>query len=272
MPFFEIDADTHLAYTHHPAKDGPTFVFVNSSGATGAVWEAGVVPALTAKGYGTVTLDLRGQGESRFRTATFETEEMVADIRKVIAGLDLGPIILVGLSIGGLRAAHVAQAEPQARGLVLINTLRRKGPLTAWVGELETRLMAMGGPQLVHDCFRPVTVGTAELERIRPRHLPDTYTPMGRDNPRFRLAEGARKADWGFDWAALDMPVLVLTGMRDRLFRVQDEVDAIIATMPDAREVRFEDAGHALHSEEPARAAAEMDAFAAASARRSDAA
>lgn len=273
MNFFEVDAATALAYTHHPARNGLTFLFVNSSGATGAAWEGGVAPALAARGFGTLTLDLRGQGESRYPDASaFDTDEIVGDIRRVIAGLCIGDFVAVGLSIGGLRAAHVVAAEPGARGLVLINTLRLKGPLTAWLGELETRLIAMGGPQLVHDCFRPVTVGTAELARIRPGHLPDTYTPMAEDHPRRRLAEGARRSDWGFDWAGLSVPVLALTGMRDRLFRVQDEVDAILATIPDAREVRFEDAGHALHTEEPDRAAAEIAAFAAALPRQSDAA
>lgn len=262
MPIFETTDGAALPYSHHASTGGATFVFVNSSGATGAAWEGGVAPALVAQGYGTLTVDLRGQGESRWpEGSTFETAEMVGDIRALIAHLGLRDIVLVGLSVGGLRAAHLAH-DPQVRGLVLINTLRMKGPLTSWVGELETRLMSMGGPQLVHDCFRPVTVGTAELARIRPKHLPQHYTPMAEDHPRRRLAEAAKRADWGFDWAGLTVPVLVLTGMRDRLFRVQDEVDAIVATMTDAREVRFEDAGHALHTEEPERAASEMHRFA----------
>lgn len=264
MPLFVVDSDTSLPFIHHGAKNGrPTFVFVNSSGATGAVWEKGIVPVMVARDFGTLTVDFRGQGESRFPAgSTFETEEIVSDLEALVRAEVTGPVILVGLSVGGLRAAHLARRLPNVRGLVLINCLRKQSHLTDWLGALENRLIAMGGTQLVHDCFRPVTVGIEELGRIRPRHLRDEpYEPMAPDHPRRLLAEGAAKADWDFPWSALDMPVLVLTGMRDRLFRVEDHVDEIMAGMQNVREVRFPEAGHALHSEEPERSAREIMSF-----------
>lgn len=247
-----------LPFVHHaPAGSLPTVLFVNSSGATAAAWEGGIAPLLRNRGYGTLSVDLRGQGDSTFpESSTFETKEMVGDLVEVLDRLDIGPVIPVGLSIGGLRAAELAVRRTDVPGLVLINTLRRSGPLTEWLGDLETRLMAIGGAQLVHDAFRPTTVSQAQLAAIRPKHLLETsYQPMGPDHPRRRLAEGARRADWGFDWSRLTMPVLVMTGMHDRLFRVQGDVDALMATMRDADEVRFADEGHALHTENPARAA-----------------
>lgn len=264
MQIFEIDTETQLPFTHHKASaNQPTLVFVNSSGATGKVWETGVVSDLKSKGYGTLTIDFRGQGESKFsEKSTFETAEIVNDLEKLINSEVVGPIVLIGLSVGGLRAAHLASNLSQVVGLVLINCLRKKSALTDWLGELETRLISMGGTQLVHDCFRPVTVGTDELGRISPRHLLSTeYVPMESSHPRRMLAEAAAKADWNFPWESLKMPVLILTGMRDRLFRVEDHVDEIMGTMHDVKEVRFAQAGHALHSEEPTRTADEIITF-----------
>lgn len=265
MTLLDLDTGARLSHNYLPGEDGkPTFVFVNSSGATAAAWDGGVTPPLVAAGYATLTIDLRGQGVSEYPTdSRFDTEEIVGDLDAAMSSLGIDRAILVGLSVGGLRAANLAARRANVAGLVLINTLRKQGPLTAWVGELETRLMAIGGTQLVHDAFRPVTVSSQELGHIRPRHLlPMPYEPMAEDHPRRRLAEAAKRADWDFAWSGLSIPVLVLTGMHDRLFRVQSEVDSIIGSMQMAREVRFENEGHALHTENPARTADELLRFA----------
>lgn len=268
MTTLKLESGAALTVLHHAPRTGlPTIVFVNSSGATAAAWEGGMAPLLRDQGFGTLAVDLRGQGESLYpEESTFETEEIAGDLGLVLDTCKVGDCILIGLSVGGLRAAELAlRRAGQVRGLVLINVLRRKGPLTDWLGELETRLMAIGGAQLVHDAFRPTTVSQTQLGAIRPKHLLDTpYAPMGTDHPRRKLAEAAKRADWGFDWSALSMPVLVLTGLHDRLFRVQADVEALMATIPDAREILFEDEGHALHTENPRRAAQVVADFAAA--------
>jgi 3-oxoadipate enol-lactonase len=263
--YFDIDAETRLYFNHRPARSrAVTFVFINSSGATASAWDSVITPRIHAQGFGTLTIDLRGQGRSGVGPqSTLETAEMVADVCAILDHLAIRRIIIVGLSIGGLRAANLWRVRHGVEGLVLINCLRRKGPLTEWVSELETRLMAIGGTQLVHDAFRPVTVGQSELARIRPNHLPsDGYQPMDRTHPRYRLAEGAKHADWDFPWHEIDVPVLVLTGMHDRLFRVQEDVDTIVRSMQHAIEIRFPDEGHALHTENPGRTADELMRFA----------
>jgi len=265
MPLIDLPTGVRLNANFQPgAASRPVFVFVNSSGATAAAWDGSVTPALLAAGYGTLTVDLRGQGSSEHAEGSqFDTDEIVGDLNALLTTLALDNVILVGLSVGGLRAANLAARRPGVVGLVLINTLRKKGPLTSWVGELETRLMAIGGTQLVQDAFRPVTVSSEELGHIRPRHLLDKpYEPMAIEHPRRQLAEGAKRADWDFDWASLTMPTLVLTGLHDRLFRVQSEVDELCARLQNGRQVQFENEGHALHTENPGRTAEELLAFA----------
>jgi pimeloyl-ACP methyl ester carboxylesterase len=264
--YLDREAGTRIHYVYNPAADGArTFVFVNSSGASSAIWEKTIAPDLRKTGYGTLTLDFRGQGLTVIGAdSRLDPDEIVDDVEAVIRHLGLSRLILVGLSIGGLHAARLWQAGLDVDGLALINTLRRKGPLTDWISELEKRLISIGGSQLVMDCFRPVTVSAKRLAEIRPTHLPVAgYTPMPENDVRRRMSEGvARVENWDFPWHPIDVPVLIMTGMHDRLFRVQADVDAIVATLPRVTVRNFDDEGHALHTENPDQTVQELHLFA----------
>jgi 3-oxoadipate enol-lactonase len=265
MAYLNREPGTDLYYNHVPARAGFwTFAFMNSSGASAAVWEKEIVPALTARGYGTIVIDYRGQGQSRYTgSASFTQEEIVADATAVLDACRAKDLVLVGISIGGIHAARVWQGGVPCVGMVLVNTLRKHAPVTSWLAELEYRLLEIGGPRLLHDVFRPVTVAPGELAQMRDQSLLDRpYEPAAPDLPRFRLQDGARRVNWDFPWQDLTCPVLVMTGMHDRLFRVQSHVDELAARIKDVTVADFADDGHALHTENPARFVEELDAFA----------
>lgn len=261
-----LDADNAIHVVHHEPKDGlQTFVFVNSMGATTDVWEALIAPSLRREGYGTLSFDYRGQGRTRFGPdARLEPEEIVADTRAVMAQAAPARPIMVGLSIGGLFAAQAILRGTHAAALVLINTLRKPNAQVEWINTLEERLIGLGGMPLVLDVLRPVLSGRDQLEKQRASHLPDAgYTPWPADHTRRRLAEGVKKADWNIAWENLDLPVLVMTGLHDRLFRIQEDVDELTARMPDAVTVTYADGGHSLQAEHPERFVSDLIEFAA---------
>lgn len=264
--FVEIDEANaiHVLHAAPTAPEAATFVFLNSMGATTAVWEGRIAPMLRARGFGTLSFDYRGQGDTRFGPdATLEPVEIIADIGRVMAAERPVRPVFVGLSIGGLFGAWAQLAGAGALGVVLINTLRKPNAQVEWINTLEARLIAIGGMPLVLDVLRPVLSGREELERLRPSHLPaEGYTPWPADHPRRRLAEGVHKADWGFPWERLDAPALVLTGAHDRLFRIQADVDDLVARIPDAQVVDFPDGGHSLQAEHPERFVALAAGFA----------
>jgi 3-oxoadipate enol-lactonase len=265
MSFLDLGGDTAIFYEHtQPSLDKPTFVFVNSMSASTQVWEVEIAPTLRAAGYGTLSFDYRGQGQTKFGAqATLEPAEIISDIGRVVAQVKPSRPILVGLSVGGLFAMRAVLEGTPANGLVLINTLRKPGVLVDWIIELEGRLIEMGGMPLLMDVLRPMLAGKEELARQRPNSLSDEgYTPWPKDHPRHRLGSGVRLADWNVPYEQLDLPVLVLTGLHDRLFRVQADVDELVARLPDATVVTFEDAGHALHEERTERFVAEVSRFA----------
>lgn len=265
MTYVRIDADNQIHVIHHPPiEERATFVFINSMGATTTAWEHKIAPSLRTMGYGTLSFDFRGQGESHYgANARLNPGEIGADILRVYAECAPDRPIMVGLSIGGLFAARAWLNGAAADGLVLINTLRKPGPLVEWVNTLEARLIALGGMPLVHDVLRPMLVSPERLAEIRASHLSaDGYTPWPEDHPRRRLAENVHQADWNLPYEELDLPTLVLTGAHDRLFRVQEDVDELAARLPKASVVSFPDAGHALHMEHPDRFVALLDDFA----------
>lgn len=263
--FVTIDENNAIHVIHARPKDGrPTFVFLNSMGASTAVWEERIAPALRDDGFGTLSFDYRGQGDTRYGPqALLEPAEIVGDIVHVMAQEAPERPILVGLSIGGLFAARAIEQGCSARGLVLINTLRRQNAQVEWINTLEARLIAMGGMPLVLDVLRPVLSGRDQLEILRPTHLQEGgYSPWPEDHPRLRLAQGVHKVDWNYPWADLARPVLVLTGLHDRLFRIQEDVDALVAELRDATVIVYEDGGHSLHAEHPARFVRDLGVFA----------
>ena len=265
MSYFDLGGDTALHYLYTAPSAGlPTFVFVNSMSASTAVWEAVIGPDLRSKGFGTLSFDYRGQGQTKYGPhATLEPDEIVADVVNIVAHVNPPRPILVGLSVGGLFAMRAILRGTPAAGLVLINTLRKPGPMVDWIIELEGRLIERGGMPLLMDVLRPMLASKEELARQRPMNLlPGGYTPWPKDHPRHRLGAGVRLADWNVPYEELTLPVLVLTGLHDRLFRVQEDVDELVGRLPDPTVVVFEDAGHALQDEHPERFVAEISDFA----------
>ena len=263
--FMKINDENAINIIHSaPVGSNATFVFCNSMGATTDVWEETIAPALRKHGYGTLSFDYRGQGSTQFgKDAHLEPDEIIADIVRVLAHENPHRPILCGLSIGGLFAARAWLNGAAADGIAFINTLRKPSSQVEWINTLEARLIAMGGMPLVHDVLRPVLASCDQLTQLRSTHLPEEgYTPWPADHPRRRLAEGVNKADWGVPWEELTLPTLVFTGHHDRLFRIQADVDEILARIPDADVIEYADGGHSLHQEFPERFVADLVAFA----------
>ncbi|WP_306259068.1 alpha/beta fold hydrolase [Pararhizobium sp. IMCC21322] len=252
--FVKIDEKNQIHVIHQaPSQGKQTFVFLNSMGATTRAWEDRIAPALRARGYGTLSFDYRGQGETLYGSdARLEPEEIVSDIVHVLDDQKPQRPIMCCLSIGGLFGVRALEKGANAEAIALINTLRKSNAQVEWINTLEARLIAMGGMPLVYDVLRPVLSSAAELEKMRETHLPEEgYTPWPADHPRRRLADGVNKADWDFPWETLTIPALVFVGLHDRLFRIQKDVDDILERIPNAKVAEYSDGGHSLQAEFP---------------------
>lgn len=108
-----------------PPSETPVLL-LHGGGQTRHAW-SGAAQRLAAAGYGTITLDARGHGDSEWSPdGDYSVDAMVGDICCVVEQLG-GKPVLVGASMGGI-TAMVAVGEgrvPSVGGLVLVDIAPR---------------------------------------------------------------------------------------------------------------------------------------------------
>lgn len=261
-----IDAENAIAYIHfEPTRaSAPTFVFVNALTGDVNAWEAVVAPALREEGFGTLSWNFRGQAESPFDAGIELTPDVIADdLRRLLDEAKPSRPALVGLSIGGLFAAHAILKGAEAEGLVLLNTLREVGPRIAWVNDAMPVLARAGGVGLFLDALFPLLVNQEFAAAMRPNFVKGGYAPLDEGHGHYNLMRNAVAADWNVPYERLTLPTLVVTGHQDRVFLDRDVVERLYARLPNARREDWEDAGHLLPQERPERLAESLSRFGA---------
>ncbi len=254
-----LDGVPHLALSVTPDLGRDTLcLFLHGIGGGRWNWQAqlravgGVMRA--------AALDLRGYGDSALGPGQSTVEDYCADILRVAKVLGARRLVLCGLSYGSWIATSFAMRHPQmVAGLVL------SGGCTGMseAGEQErtafrqAREVPLNAGQSPAD-FAPAVVSVLAGPSITPEARAELLATMAavpaatyRDalscftNPRER-----------FDFARLDMPVLLMTGAQDRLappheiaavaLRIRDQ-----AEMPDVQFEVIAGAGHVCNVEAP---------------------
>ena len=119
-----------MHYDDQGPKDGEAVVFANSLGTDFRMWQA-VLPLLP-EGLRLIRFDKRGHGLSDLGGAP-SIADLAQDAESLITTLGLGPVIFVGLSVGGLIGQSLAARRPDLlRALVLSNTAARIGTPQLW--------------------------------------------------------------------------------------------------------------------------------------------
>jgi 2-succinyl-6-hydroxy-2,4-cyclohexadiene-1-carboxylate synthase len=233
----------------------PNLVLLHGFTNTGASWDD-VMAALPER-YRPLAPDLRGHGSSSdLRPVTLRA--VVADLSTAATG----PFELVGYSMGGRLALHVALALPaRVRRLVLIGA----SPGIADPGARERRRaaderLADEVEQMTIEAFADRWARTAVLAdqpadvqaAVRAQRL--RSTPAGLAAALRGLGTGALPSLWE-RLDELAIPVDLIVGERDAKFRATAEEMA--TGLRDARLHVVGGAGHAVHLEAP-RAVAEL--------------
>ncbi len=253
--YFEYDA---------PAAAKPTLIFVNAlTGSTGA-WQTAVAPRCRQAGLGTLCWNFRGQADSPFsKHLDLNADVIIGDLVSLMKKVNPPRPILVGLSIGGLYASRAILAGAPANALVLLNTLRRIGPRIAWINDALLAAVRVGGFPLLLDLYLPLLTNEGFQAENRSKYLTaSSYTPQDPNHGHFKLMEAAGATDWDVPYEKLNLPVLTITGLQDRLFLDHDEVERLRVRLPQAKHLEWPDAGHLLPMEHPLRLADTLIDFA----------
>jgi pimeloyl-ACP methyl ester carboxylesterase len=250
------------------ASDGARIAYRDSGRGTPLVLLHGLMAhggffagqAALAEHFRIVTIDLRGHGESAGDAgAAPGVERMAADVAELAEALGLDGAIGVGWSLGATVLWHVL-AGPAARrfaGAVVIDMTARVKNDAEWDLGLSPEACEARGIAIRED-FESFALTAGQAIFAQP------VAPEHRTLADWASLEFARNdADaMASIWASLvrqDMralldriqhPTLIVHGGRSELYG-EDTASHLVAALPHARAVRFENSGHAPHLEEP---------------------
>lgn len=235
------------------AAEGPTVVFANSLGTDLRLWDA-LLPHVPA-GLRVLRFDKRGHGLSD-RGGPVTDEGFADDVVALIAAEARGPVVMVGLSIGGLIAQAVA-SRGLLRAVVLSNTAAKLGTAESWnarIAAVQAGGLAPLAAGVMERWFGPTfraTQAVAPWQNMLARTDPEGYI----------AACGAlAQADRTAATAALRLPTLVIAGSEDGA-TPPDLVRGTAALIPGAAFHLIPDAGHLPCVEAPETYAALLNPF-----------
>jgi pimeloyl-ACP methyl ester carboxylesterase len=267
VALLELSTGNALSYELiEPQGNGVTFVFFNALSGDKEMWTAAVGDAVKAAGHGMLLYNLRGQAGSPTTETSINVASIVADARALLDHVQPKHPVHVGLSIGGLfsLSAHLAGGHGRADAIVLINTLRKDGARLDWVNDALVRAAETGGFQLMKDLYSPLLMNSEWQAANRAQFLAsEPYHPCLPDDLALMLLKSGATARWDINYEAIDVPVLSISGLQDRVFFNAADVNELAARLPQCERLDMADAGHMIPVERPARLAEALITFAA---------
>jgi len=253
MPKVKV-SDVSLNY--ETMGEGPPVLLVTGLGADSMAWAMNV-PGLMGS-HQVITVDNRGMGQSDKPKSPYTIELMADDTIGLLRHLDLGPVHLVGQSMGGMICQQVALMAPELlRSLALVTTIAR----VPKAGELLTALWCRNLTELDIEAFTDFviifTMGAEYIENnyegvLAFRQMMIDYWKMNPVDPvAFRRQTEASLGHDVLDrLGEISTPTLVVAGEVDILTppRFSDE---IAAKIPGAEYTIMKGAAHGLNVEQP---------------------
>ena len=237
-----------LYYERHGA--GEPVLLVHGLGSSTVDWQP-QVDAL-APHYDVITFDVRGHGRSSKPRQRYSVQQFAEDTAAFIRELGTGPVHVVGISMGGMIAFHLAVTEPGlVRSLVIVNS----GPAMP-VKTLAQRLMIWSRVAIVRlQGMRKMGEVLAARLLPKPEHAALRAQFIERwaaNDPGAYLSALKGLVNWSVidRIGTIRCPTLILTADQD--YTAVELKRAYTAMIPGAELVVIGDARHMLPVERPA--------------------
>jgi len=237
-----------VAYTDQ--GEGPALLFVHGFPLSRGTWSRQVEAFRST--HRVIAPDLRGLGETEATDGATAMTRFAADLFALVQHLDLGPVTLVGHSMGGYIALAFAKAYPQAlKGLVLVGTKAGADAPEAAAARraLVTRVQAEG-TSVVVDAMAPKMLAAGNADPIMAsavRGFMNPATPKGVIGALLGMAE---RPDMAASAGLIRIRTLVVAGTADAIMPVA-EAEALVRAIPEAQLELIPGAGHLLALEAP---------------------
>jgi non-heme chloroperoxidase len=245
--FFLSSDGVRLHYLESGPPAAHTLVFVPGWTMPAWIWMPQIVAF--SRQYHVVAFDPRGQGESAVPASGYEPERRGRDVAELLAHLAVPKVVLVGWSLGvldTLASIHVA-GDRRLAGLVLVdNSVGEEPPPAPYRPGPAHR-----GPPPNHAAAMRQFV-SAMFRHKQPPGYVDRLTQAALHTPEFAsrllLAYPVPRSYWREAVYATKVPLLYVIRPR---WVAQGE--NLVRNRPDTEMDIFNDAGHALFVDEPAR-------------------
>jgi len=217
MSYFMTKSGIRLRY--EVKGEGRPILFLHGWGMSSRVWKYQVEHL--SKKFKTVTLDLRGHGGSS-PSDDYSFDTLAGDVKEFIEGLSLGPVSLVGWSMGGSVAIMVANKFPEiVSTLALVNTTPKfvasdgfpHGQPEAMLRRLERQIDRDLNKAMVEFCslmFEQEGITEEVWETVAQKEWPSKETLKGYLKT---LADTDLRGEVG----KISHPTMIMHGMLDRI-------------------------------------------------------
>ncbi len=243
-----------IAYRHRPGL-GRTIVFANSLGSDQSIWDK-VIAALPL-GYGVLTYDLRGHGQSGGEADNIEG--LADDVSQLIDQLGLKDVLFCGVSVGGMIGQVLAACRRDVvRAVVLCNTASQIGTAERWntrISAVEDHGVAGIAADIVETWFGPDYA--SQSDRIA---LHQTMVARTCNAGYLAACRAIRDADLRETAAGITAPVLCVGGTHDKSVPAE-AVESLSLSIPGATLHMMEGIGHLPCLELPEHLAVLIAAF-----------
>lgn len=212
-----------------------------------------------ADSFRVIRVDLRGHGASAGAGRPANVEQLAADVTQLVESLDLEGAIGVGWSLGATVLWRVLTGPAAGRfaGAVVVDMTARVLNDEDWALGLSPEACEARSAA-IHDDFESFAVAAGQAIFAQPvengakaladwasfefaRNDPDTIAPLWASLVQQDLRTLLER---------IEHPTLVVHGARSGLYG-DDTADHLVAALPNARAVRFDQSGHAPHLEQP---------------------
>ena len=234
------------------AKAGVPVVLSHALGLDHTMWDA--LAAALAPDHPVLRYDHRGQGASARPPGPYRLDDLVDDAARLVREWGRGPVVFVGLSMGGMVGQGLAIRHPDlVRGLLLANTTAHYPPDTqaGWLARIEA--VQQGGLERIADTVveRYLHAG---FRREQPAFAAALRERLLRTDAAAYVAtcEAIRNVDWAARLGQIRCPTVVVSGALD-VGTTPAMGRAIADAVPGAQFELLEEASHLSVAEQPVR-------------------
>lgn len=244
----------NLAYDDRGS--GEPVLFIAGSGGAGRTWHLHQVPAFRRAGYRAITFDNRGVGATE-NASSFTTEQVIGDTAALIEKLDVGPVRVVGVSMGSFIAQELMVSRPELVSAAVLMATRGRADRTREFFRSAQRELFESGIELpaayeakvrLMENFSPTTLNDDQLVR----DWIDMFTMWPtKPTPGLRSQLGVSPVGNRLPaYRNIAAPVLVI-GFADDIVLPPYLGKEVADAIPNGRYIRITDTGHLGFLERP---------------------